>query len=288
MACNRALVRLILLPWLLPVGSFVSAGCATSRPSFDLRLCALVSACSNNASASLGVGAMCETLQCSGDVLVVCDPLDPNLPPNFHDCTQDGQHCFQGASGAACGTGTCDPAAAASSCQGDVLVRCIDVGTAAAPSGVLVPTDCSKQYGWYVHLDEGDGCDEAMCDSLYANTCGVAGGAAQCMGSGPACPSDFVASCSGTVVSSCTGGTVAHFDCASLGPLTCQDSSPPGHPGCVDASTECDGLGDETCEDGVITLCMFGARTTMDCKSYGLSGCTTALSGTQTLAQCTR
>ena len=89
-------------------------------------------------------------------------------------------------------------------------------------------------------------------------------------------PPTFVASCSGTVVSACTGGTVAHFDCASLGPFTCGNPlGEPGYPDCVDASNECDGFENETCEDGVVTFCMFGTKATMDCKSYGFSGCST-------------
>jgi hypothetical protein len=224
------------------------------------------------------------TYQCSGDVLVKCGVGTPLI----YDCAQDGQHCFQGTASATCGTGTCDPSTTPSSCQGDVVVRCANIGTATEPSGVLVPTECSKQWGWALDVSMADACNgPGVCTSLFANTCGVEGGVAQCMGSGAACdPNTFVASCSGTVVSACTGGKVAHFDCASLGPLTCQGSS---FPNCFGAGTECADFGGETCQDGVITYCLWGTKQTMDCKSYGFSGCTTTMwGGSKPGAQCTR
>jgi hypothetical protein len=247
----------------------------SSRCLTGATTCGEVTSCMQVTPAEIAACAGKSTSQCQGDVLVGCDPSVPSAPATFYDCTQDGQHCFQGASAAACGTGTCDPGTTSPSCQGKLLVSCVSIGTAAEPSGVLVPTDCSKQYGWDIDLSEGDGCDEAQCTSLYADTCGVAAGVAQCLGSGGACPNDFVASCSGTVVSSCTAGTVAHFDCASLGPYTCKDSGVPGFPDCVAAATECTGYGNEGCADGVISFCLNGTNATLDCKSYGLSGCTT-------------
>jgi hypothetical protein len=245
--------------------------------------CGEVDACVRDTPSEIAACNGKSTGQCAGDILVQCST--PTVTPTrpFYDCAQLGLHCFQGAGGAACGTGTCLPGTTASSCQGDVLTSCFDIGTAAEPGGVLVPTDCSKQHGWAIDFSKGDSCASAPCTSLYADTCGVAGGVAQCMGSGGACNSS--ASCSGTVVSACTGGKEAHFDCASLGPLTCKDSDLPGFPICVSAGTECDQSVNEpeTCEDGVITFCLFGTKATMDCKSYGFSGCTTAMS----VAKCT-
>lgn len=349
MAFKSALARLTLLSLLVSVGSFVPAGCSAPShtsvdsssdptPTFDLRLCALVSACSD--TVDMGVGVLCESIQpyrniiaalgsglsinpesvlclrgattceevdacirntpaqiaacngkttdqCVGDIVVQCGTLAP--PFYFYDCAQVGQHCFQGASRAACGTGTCDPGATSPSCQGDSLLRCSDIGTAAEPGGVLFPTDCDKQYGWTVDYEEGDSCASATCTLEYADTCGMAGGVAQCVGTGAACnPSTLVASCSGTVVTACAGGKVAHFDCASIGYQTCKESPTPGYPYCAPAGTDCD-RSDETCEDGVISFCLWGTKATMDCKSYGFSGCTTAksIATTDMAAKCT-
>jgi hypothetical protein len=233
--------------------------------------CAEVNACQTATPAEAAACAGASELACSGDVLLKCSFGTPLV---FYDCAQDGQHCFQGAGDAACGTGACDPSATAASCQGDVLVTCTDIGTAAQPSGVLVPTDCKKQHGWTAISGDGDGCSgPSTCLPLYADTCGVANGVAQCMGTGAACdPSTYASSCSGSVVTACTGGKVATFDCASLGPLVCdtQDFTE-----CVSPTTECSDYGPDTCNDGVITFCLFGTTTTIDCKSYGFSGCTT-------------
>jgi hypothetical protein len=332
MAFEKALARLTLLSLLL------AAGCSSAppgaSPSFDPRICALVTGCMGTARE--GVGPWCQsvqqveagaspngphnishetltcvaasttcaevtaclsdtpaeiaacngngTSQCSGDVLVECSL---GMPASIYDCAQDGQHCFQGASGALCGLGTCDPTTTPASCQGDVLVSCASIGTATEPSVVLVSTECSKERGWTI-VTNADSCDgSGACESLYADTCGVVGGVVQCMGSGAACdPSTYVASCSGTVVSACTGGKVAQFDCASLGPFTCQGSY---YPSCGNAGTECQELDAETCQDGLITYCLWGTKQTMDCKTYGFSGCTTIATqgGGKPGAQCT-
>ena len=56
------------------------------------------------------------------------------------------------------------------------------------------------------------------------------------------------------------------------------------------AGTECDENTSDTCDGGVITYCMWGVKTTLDCKTYGLSGCTTvsaSLTPGQVVAECT-
>jgi hypothetical protein len=43
----------------------------------------------------------------------------------------------------------------------------------------------------------------------------------------------------------------------------------------------------ETCENGIITFCFMGEITTLDCREYGLSGCTTEDTLDGTIAACT-
>jgi hypothetical protein len=52
---------------------------------------------------------------------------------------------------------------------------------------------------------------------------------------------------------------------------------------------DCSGTTSESCSNGVITYCMSGSTSTLDCKQYGLSGCgtTVATGNQQTIAQCT-
>lgn len=47
-----------------------------------------------------------------------------------------------------------------------------------------------------------------------------------------------------------------------------------GEPSCTGAGTQCTDMTPETCADGVITYCSWGTKMTVDCKSFGLSGCT--------------
>jgi hypothetical protein len=280
--------------WCEPVEEIVVGGNMSNRSDSLSRetlacvggstTCAEVDACVTATPAETAACNGASTWQCSGDVLVKCGWDTPLV---FYDCAQDGSHCFQGAGSAACGTGTCDPTTTAASCQGDAVVDCLNIGTVAQPSGVLVPTDCQRQHGWTAISGDGDGCSgPGTCLALYADTCGVANGVAQCMGTGAACdPYTYASSCSGSVVTACTGGKVATFDCASLGPLACdtQDFTE-----CVSAGTECSDYADNTCNDGVITFCLFGTTTTVDCKGYGFSGCTTVPSpGEPVAAVCT-
>jgi hypothetical protein len=121
-----------------------------------------------------------------------------------------------------------------------------------------------------------------------ANTCGTVGGVAQCVGNGSACDATtFVNACDGSVLTTCTGGHVATLDCASygLGVTTCSVDKTDGAI-CAPVSTACPGGSPETCDAGVITFCMFGVKTTVDCKSFGLSGCKVS-STTPAAARCT-
>jgi hypothetical protein len=216
--------------------------------------------------------------QCSGDFVVQC-----NGTLEAYDCTQIGQHCITANGVGVCGTGTCDPGTTPDACQGDSWVTCSAVNNGA--SGVLTVIDCKDGFPGV----ECTGDDEdPPCTTSLSETCGTVGGKVQCVGSGPACVAPFGDTCSGSVVNACSGGEQSHFDCASLGPLFTCGPFTGGSVTCVSAANDCTEATPETCADGVITYCLWGTVATLDCKSYGLSGCTTSPGGPPTLVGCTK
>jgi hypothetical protein len=115
------------------------------------------------------------------------------------------------------------------------------------------------------------------------------------VGTGAACDeTTFVNTCDGTVLVTCAGGKTSRLDCAANGiPQTCFPATmgPTGFPTavCGGAGRTCPG-GSESCADGVIDFCLFGSKAQVDCKRYGLSGCTLTspeVGGPTLLAQCT-
>jgi hypothetical protein len=213
--------------------------------------------------------------ECQGQVAVWCGGKNG---VGALDCGASGLVCGQNASGVACGTATCDPTAMAPSCNGDSLVECSALG------GVLQNTNCAF---WMSTTCTGASNEPPTCTTQVANTCGTVGGVPQCVGNGPACDATtFQNACDGSIISTCTGGHVATFDCASYGlGLTCSVDTPDGA-NCTNLSNACPDGAPETCADGVITFCMFGAKATVDSKSFGLSGCKVS-STTPEAAQCT-
>jgi hypothetical protein len=232
--------------------------------------CASLNACSGQKPADASACATSTTPHCEGNLLVSCGAN----PPTATDCTVSGMTCIQGSVTAQCAMGACDSASTKPSCDGDTLVRCEGgvLQSEFCSSGLITSTTCS-----------GSGTTN-NCSTHVGETCGVVGGQAQCVGSGPACDEpSFTNRCDGSVMVTCTGGKIGQFDCTKLGPqVTCRLASD-GSAQCAGAGTQCDSTTPETCQNGVITYCMWGTVTTLDCKRYGLSGCATQ-SG---IAQCT-
>lgn len=198
---------------------------------------------------------------CSGDVAVECGA---GAAGRAEDCGAAGLHCFETASGASCGTDKCDPATTKDSCDGDFRVRCADGGLQRESCRLTQEVDCSI-----------DNMGNSTCATHVANTCAMVNGEAKCVGDGDACDdATFKPKCDGTTLVTCTGGKTARVDCTGLDShLTCKDKGS-GQVSCEGAGTECDEDTAETCKDGVVTYCLFGTKTTLDCKSFGYSGCT--------------
>jgi hypothetical protein len=207
---------------------------------------------------------------CSGDALVDCGSKEAT------NCASAGAHCFASGGNASCGTAACDSATAQPSCDGDLLVECSGAALRSRSCAFSITEDCSG------------GTTGSTCTTLVSDTCAVVGGKAQCVGSGAACDATtFKTSCDGTAIVSCTGGKTARFDCAQFGPeLTCQANGD-GSVNCGGTAKQCTAGTAETCADGVITYCWFGTTTTLDCKQYGLSGCSTTMASGSTWARCT-
>jgi hypothetical protein len=198
--------------------------------------------------------------RCSGSYLVNCGTTIGGMTVG-QDCSAAGLVCAENAQGAMCATGTCDPTTFKPSCKGDDWVIC------SAEGGGLTTQSCSQG----------------------GTTCGLVNGSAECVGTGAACDqTTFMSTCDGTDFVSCTGGKSARFDCKSWDPsLTCSLSGGIFTP-CTGAGTECTDSTSDSCANGVITYCMWGTTTTLDCTSYGLSGCTTSTNGGKTVAGCTQ
>jgi hypothetical protein len=239
----------------------------------DATTCAAIAACSVPTPAETALCDGSEAARCSGSVIVQCNGASA---PTVVDCAASGLTCVEGSQILTCGAAACEPGATKPSCQGDALVACEGSGT----TGVLTSTSCKDQMG--VTCDDLTG----ACHVLLSETCGVVNGAAQCVGSGAACdPGSAAVACDGSVIVGCRGGRVAEYDCARQGlSLTCKTLRN-GLAACVGAGADCDDTTPESCDDGVITFCMWGSTTTLDCGSYGLSGCATT-KGQRTTAHC--
>jgi hypothetical protein len=230
--------------------------------------------------APASVAAVCKgsTMQtCSNGWLVQCgSTLDGKTQGT--DCSASGLVCGTSNYGASCGAATCDPSKTKPSCDGDNLVTCNSAGS------VLQSTDCTHSV---VTSCTGVGTTQT-CQTLVGNACAVVSGTAQCVGNGAACDGATVkSSCDGTSILSCTGGKQARFDCSTFSSnATCKILN--GLAQCEGAGTECTSTTPESCKDGVITYCSWGTKTTLDCKSFGLSGCATISGTARTVAHCTK
>jgi hypothetical protein len=277
-----------------------------------LRLCAFDSACSNGADVSAlpgGFGFMCSgwvlaaasapdaggsggavgvpSLSCLEDAKTCADWWACSAPTPAEEALcggKTGDRCVNGvalegcpkptsatdcgASGLACTTDTEPPWATCTSvtcdggnplhCEGNTLIGC-------DPSaGTIDHRDCTRADGFqYVSGGYSPQPLVGVCEN------------AQCVGAGAPCtaspPNDM--SCQGSAVVGCAGGRMGTFDCATLGlGLTCAQA-PASIAYCTSTDADCDGSATESCSNGVITSCLFGKTTSIDCKSYGFSGC---------------
>jgi hypothetical protein len=185
------------------------------------------------------------------------------------DCAIDGScdgdsgpdaTCIVGASGRArCGFGPCDDPSLRS-CQGDVLVTCVD--------GVLKHVTCS-----------GSGKSTA--------TCGAdADGTASCVPRGSPCAAPAGRHCDGTEIVECSSGTETRQSCGTSPiPLICGDASALGNlpgapataaggPVCVPSrKLQCDpAIHQDRCDGSRIVFCD-GEERTLDCAALGFQRC---------------
>ncbi len=228
---------------------------------FSATDCASFESCLMGPRATAAQLAACsgsKDAQCQGNVAVDCGS------GYVQDCGSVGYVCGLDGQSAICGPQSCDSATFTPHCQGNTSVSCSGQG------GVV---------------------QEESCDGpLQEQVCVEVSGYPYCEDPSGTCDPSFQASCQGTVATNCKNGLVTTLDCGAIGlgvdcrvlmdgTAACQGTS-----GCNDD----DGTTKESCNDGIISLCIFGTTTTLDCRSYGLSGCTTtALGGGRTFAACT-
>jgi hypothetical protein len=238
--------------------------------------CAAAKACTAATSAQVAACAGGSASTCVGDVLVECDGSDT---PDAIDCGAAGLVCGQTAGGgAACGTASCDPATTPPTCDGLLAVSCDEAGVLVAKDcRVTMTVSCSGTAG------------EMTCQSRVGETCGIVDGEAECVGTGAACDeSTYQNSCDGSVMVTCSGGAVGELDCAAFDPGFACRIEGHGQTGCAPSATECDvETYVESCAKGVITFCLLGELTTVDCTSFGYSGCSMVPDTEVPAARCT-
>jgi hypothetical protein len=176
----------------------------------------------------------------------------------FSDCEALGLVCSENEYSAECGVDTCDPAGFEPRCDGELMVYCDS-------TGALIERHCSSQY-------------DLKCGTNSE-------GELDCIGRGEDCPDGYQSRCEGTEMARCRGGKMSRADCAKLIPnTTCHDLDDNFWGLICIPKKECPSdFTEEACENGVITFCFMGEIATIDCREYGLSGCTT----TDIAASCT-
>jgi hypothetical protein len=216
---------------------------------------------------------------CVGDALVECQQ-DEEAPPDAFDCAAAGLVCGGRDGEADCGESICDPDSDEARCDGELLLECTD-------SGVWQARDC--RYDQSVSCSGSAGGFE--CSVKAGGTCGSgADGEVTCIGDGASCDEEtFETVCEGDVLVSCREGQQARLDCSRLAPeLTCGPDAQLEGMSCVVEANGCrvDSY-DESCAGGVITFCALGEVASLDCKSKGLSGCSSDTVDGRTVAWCT-
>jgi len=216
---------------------------------------------------SAAQAAVCDTTAqdtCVGNTLVTCSRKGTSQEVTAFDCTAAGLVCGASADDALCGIASCDPASTPPSCNGDLLVTCETQGN------VLVSRDCRSR---------GQAC--------RTNSAGVF----NCVGDTPCDPSTSQLRCEGATQVDCWDGTESRSDCSRFG-LTCtlEVTGTPDQSTrtttCTPIEQQCIVGASESCLNGVITYCSLGLPATFDCRSVGLSGCATQVTGTSTVARC--
>jgi hypothetical protein len=226
----------------------VAYECITSASTCDDLL-----ACVRPTQAQL---ALCDSTKedtCSGDVLVSCGSKDYE-GVQAQDCSKAGLVCGSSENGAWCGLATCDPNKTPPKCEGNTLFTCNEQGN------VLKSEDCAAS--------------ERTCGKTPDGSTGCVGKVECTAGS---------ARCDGTVMVNCEHGTEARHDCRTLGSnLTCDQAVGEDWitTSCVSVGHDCTIGAGETCSKGVIAYCNLGQPDTYDCKSAGLTGCTTTENST--------
>jgi hypothetical protein len=215
---------------------------------------------------------------CVGSVMIECTGLLGDVPDAF-DCAAAGLVCGERGGDASCGESLCDPDTDQMRCDGHRLVECTS-------EGVWVAEDCRYDIG----LACSGGPSGFTCQVEAGGTCGSGqDGELDCVGTGVACdPDTFVTRCDGAVLVSCRQGKEARLDCKNLAPeYTCGQDARIDGMNCVAAANECLPDHDESCTGSVISFCSLGEIRELDCLAQGMSGCSSANAGDQTVAWCT-
>jgi hypothetical protein len=228
--------------------------------------CDELRACSRPTSAQLSVCDTTDVDTCVGNVLINCSMKKGMHEVTADDCAKAGLVCGASADGGQCGLAACDPATTQPRCDGNLLVTCEDQGN------VLRSLDCAR--------------DGRSCQSNSA-------GLAICAGSTACDAATSQFHCDGTTMVRCHQGSEMRTDCAMLGSdwtclaeVTKTENSGAQYIRCVPVAQECILGENESCADGVITYCDAGHVAKLDCRSLGLSGCSTKATSTTTVAGC--
>jgi hypothetical protein len=220
---------------------------------------------------------------CAGNTWVVCDD-GTSEPLAAVDCGAAGLVCGE-QFGAGCGLERCEYGVTKTKCDGDTLIEC-------AAAGVVVHTDCRVD-NTLVVLTNAE--HEDILYTIAGEVCGVDNkdfkGEYRCIGAGAPC-SEFAQRCDGTVLETCTGGYVSRRDCGDLDPagMSCgffAEGPLAGAMTCGAVDTPCSAGDDESCDDGIISLCALTRPAQLDCRALGYAGCETGHRHGRRIAWCT-
>jgi hypothetical protein len=179
---------------------------------------------------------------CQGNVVVLCSG-DAGTPSYTLDCNVLGGRCYAddaGADGCQVEGGTCTGGGASGACENNSFYQCKD--------GVPVGWSCN----------------------LFSAICTPGGCAVQ----RPSCdPQGYT--CNGTSLNHCTSQGLDVSDCSKMGLGCAMSDAGDGlcvAPGC--GQSDYDGCAESCAPDGVhATVCIGGARSTIDCSAYGFTKC---------------
>lgn len=218
----------------------------------DVIACASEASSCDDVFACLGSGSSCNagstSPYCDSDVLYNCVDAGASQGVLIEaDCADHGLACYSSPNGAPsiCAQSFCDPSTYAANCVGNVAYNCVGTG--------IVEKDCSL-------LFPGTSC-AVFDDAGYL--------VAQCQGDGDPCDASFNPSCSGANLNVCQDGFAYEREC--LPGLPCQIDPNTNTASCGAMVTA--GCAPETCNGAELTYCLDGEPRTIDCTSFGFSGC---------------